>query len=80
VTPSTTPTFQDVFHPVEPFQVRVGASRDFLPGRVPHIARFTAPDAADAAPRNPGGTHVPEAIGLVISSGFTQDDWHGSHR
>ena len=41
------------------------------------IARFTSVDATDAAPRNPGGTRVPEAVGLVISSGITLHDWHG---
>ena len=45
------------------------------------IARFTSPDAADAAPISPGsttlgpgGTRVPEAVGLVISSGITLFD------
>ena len=41
------------------------------------IARFTSVDAADAAPGSPGGTRVPEAVGLVISSGITMHDWHG---
>jgi hypothetical protein len=41
------------------------------------IARFASVDAADAAPDSPGGTHVPEAVGLVISSGITLHDWHG---
>jgi hypothetical protein len=41
------------------------------------IARFTSVDADDAAPGNPGGNHVPEAVGLVISSGLTLHDWHG---
>jgi hypothetical protein len=41
------------------------------------IARFTSVDAADAAPNSPGGTHVPEAVGWVISSGVTLHDWHG---
>ncbi len=41
------------------------------------IARFTSVDAADAAPGSPGGTDVPEAVGLVISSGITLHDWHG---
>jgi outer membrane receptor for Fe3+-dicitrate len=41
------------------------------------IARFTSVDADDAAPGNPGGTHVPEAVGLVISSGITLHDWNG---
>ena len=34
-------------------------------------ARFTAIDGADAAPGSPGGKWVPEAVGLVISSGIT---------
>jgi len=41
------------------------------------IARFTSVDADDAAPGSPGGTRVPEAVGLVISSGITLHDWHG---
>jgi len=41
------------------------------------IARFTTVDADDAAPGSPGGTHVPEAVGLVISSGVTLHDFHG---
>jgi hypothetical protein len=41
------------------------------------IARFTEVDAADAAPNSPGGDHVPEAVGLVISSGITLHDFHG---
>ena len=41
------------------------------------IARFTSVDAADAAPGSPGGNHVPEAVGVVISSGITLHDWHG---
>ena len=48
------------------------------------IARFTSADPADAAPISPGstvlgpgGNHVPEAVGLVISSGITLHDWHG---
>jgi hydrogenase/urease accessory protein HupE len=40
-------------------------------------ARFTSPDAADAAPASPGGTRVPEAVGTVISSGVTLHDWNG---
>jgi len=40
------------------------------------IARFTDVDADDAAAGSPGGTHVPEAVGLVISSGITLHDWH----
>ena len=34
-------------------------------------ARFTAIDGGDAAPGSPGGKSVPEAVGLVISSGIT---------
>ena len=34
-------------------------------------ARFTAIDGDDAAPDSPGGKSVPEAVGLVISSGIT---------
>jgi hypothetical protein len=34
-------------------------------------ARFTAMDGGDAAPDSPGGKSVPEAVGLVISSGIT---------
>ncbi|MGA2248271.1 MAG: TonB-dependent receptor [Verrucomicrobiota bacterium] len=48
------------------------------------IARFTSNDPADAAPISPGntvlgpgGNHVPEAVGLVISSGLTLHDFHG---
>jgi outer membrane receptor protein involved in Fe transport len=48
------------------------------------IARFTSADPADAAPVSPGSTalgpggdHVPEAAGLVISSGLTLHEWHG---
>ncbi|MGD0410345.1 MAG: TonB-dependent receptor [Verrucomicrobiota bacterium] len=48
------------------------------------IARFTSADAADAAPISPGsttlgpgGTRVPEAVGVVISSGITFHDPHG---
>jgi hypothetical protein len=41
------------------------------------IARFTSVDADDAAPGSPGGDHVPEAVGLVISSGITLHDWNG---
>jgi hypothetical protein len=47
-------------------------------------ARFTSPDAADAAPISPGsttlgpgGTRVPEAVGAVISSGITLFDERG---
>jgi TonB dependent receptor/TonB-dependent Receptor Plug Domain len=41
------------------------------------IARFTGVDADDASPGSPGGTHVPEAVGLVISSGITLHDFYG---
>jgi outer membrane receptor protein involved in Fe transport len=41
------------------------------------IARFNSVDAADAAPGSPGGDHVPEAVGAVISSGITLHDFHG---
>jgi hypothetical protein len=41
------------------------------------IARFTSVDAGDAAPGSPDGDHVPEAVGLVISSGLTLHDFHG---
>lgn len=41
------------------------------------IARFTSIDADDAATGSPGGTHVPEAVGVVISSGITLHNWHG---
>jgi outer membrane cobalamin receptor len=34
-------------------------------------ARFTAIDDGDAAPNSPGGKRVPEAVGLVVSSGIT---------
>jgi outer membrane receptor protein involved in Fe transport len=41
------------------------------------IARFTSPDPADAAPGDQtGGTRVPEAVGLVVSSGLTLHDWY----
>jgi hypothetical protein len=48
------------------------------------IARFTSTDAADAAPitpgsttLGPGGTRVPEAVGIVISAGVTLHDVKG---
>ncbi len=41
------------------------------------IARFTSIDAEDAAPGSPGGTHVPEAVGVVISSGVALHDLNG---
>ena len=37
-------------------------------------ALFTSIDADDAAPGSPGGERVPEAVGLVISSGITLHD------
>ena len=48
------------------------------------VARFTSADPADAAPVSPesttlgpGGDHVPEAVGLVVSSGLTLHHFHG---
>jgi hypothetical protein len=41
------------------------------------VARFTSVDATDAAPGSPGGKDVPEAVGVVVSSGITMHDWHG---
>ena len=38
-------------------------------------AYFTATDEDDAAPNSPGGKRVPEAVGLVISSGITMHDY-----
>jgi outer membrane receptor protein involved in Fe transport len=40
-------------------------------------ARFTTIDEDDAAPDSPGGKRVPEAVGLVISSGVTMHDYKG---
>ncbi len=40
-------------------------------------ALFTAIDADDAAPGSPGGKYVPEAVGLVISSGITLQSYKG---
>jgi hypothetical protein len=40
-------------------------------------ALFTAIDQDDAAPDSPGGKRVPEAVGLVISSGITLHDYEG---
>jgi outer membrane receptor protein involved in Fe transport len=40
-------------------------------------AQFTELDADDAAPDSPGGKRVPEAVGLVISSGITLHDYDG---
>lgn len=41
------------------------------------VARFTSVDAGDAAPGSPGGERVPEAVGVVVSSGVTLHDFHG---
>ena len=41
------------------------------------VARFTSVDAGDAAPGSPGGERVPEAVGVVVSSGITLHDFHG---
>ena len=38
-------------------------------------AYFTAIDGDDAAPGSPGGKRVPEAVGLVVSSGVTLHDY-----
>ncbi len=38
-------------------------------------AWFTEIDPDDAAPGSPGGTRVPEAVGLVVSSGVTMHDY-----
>ena len=38
-------------------------------------AIFTEIDADDAAPNSPGGKHVPEAVGVVASSGITMHDY-----
>jgi len=38
-------------------------------------AFFTAIDPDDAAPNSPGGKRVPEAVGLVVSSGVTMHDY-----
>ena len=40
-------------------------------------ALFTAIDDGDAAPNSPGGKRVPEAVGLVLSSGITVHDYKG---
>ena len=40
-------------------------------------ALFTAIDPDDAAPGSPGGRYVPEAVGLVISSGITVQNYKG---
>src|SRR5277367_3752951 len=41
------------------------------------VARFTQIDPDDAAPGSPGGKWVPEAVGLVISSGITVQGYKG---
>jgi len=41
------------------------------------VARFTSVDAGAAAPGSPGGERVPEAVGVVVSSGVTLHDFHG---
>jgi hypothetical protein len=40
-------------------------------------ARFRQVDAADAAPGSPGGRNVPEAVGVVVSTGLTLHDLDG---
>ncbi len=40
-------------------------------------AQFTEIDGDDAAPNSAGGKHVPEAVGVVISSGITLHDYKG---
>jgi hypothetical protein len=40
-------------------------------------ALYTTIDEGDAAPDSPGGKRVPEAVGLVISSGITLHDYEG---
>jgi TonB dependent receptor/TonB-dependent Receptor Plug Domain len=40
-------------------------------------ALFKTIDGNDAAPNSPGGKRVPEAVGLVISSGITLHDYEG---
>ncbi len=40
-------------------------------------AQYTERDEEDAAPGSPGGKRVPEAVGLVISSGITLHDYNG---
>jgi outer membrane cobalamin receptor len=40
-------------------------------------ALFTTVDADDAAPGSPGGRRVPEAVGLVVSSGVTLHGFKG---
>jgi hypothetical protein len=41
------------------------------------LARFVSLDDKDAAPGSPGGTRVPEAVGLAIASGISLHDWNG---
>ena len=38
-------------------------------------ARFTTIDSIDAAPNSPGGRWVPEAVGVVVASGVTLQDY-----
>ena len=38
-------------------------------------AQFTQIDDGDSAPNSPGGKHVPEAVGIVISSGISLHDY-----
>ena len=40
-------------------------------------AQFTEVDGNDAAPNSTGGKQVPEAVGVVISSGITVHDYQG---
>ena len=40
-------------------------------------ALFTTVDPVDAAPGSPGGKRVPEAVGLVVSSGVTLHSYRG---
>ncbi|MDR3793569.1 MAG: TonB-dependent receptor [Terracidiphilus sp.] len=40
-------------------------------------ALFTTIDAGDAAPNSAGGKRVPEAVGMVISSGLALHDYNG---
>jgi hypothetical protein len=40
-------------------------------------ALFTTIDDGDAAPNSPGGKRVPEAVGVVISSGIALHDYQG---
>ena len=39
-------------------------------------ANFTEVDPDDAAPNSPGGTRVPEAVGIVASAGVTMHDYN----